>query len=184
MTISFETRDKNKRLIGGKRSTIIDYVDANDVSEAYIKAARNKLSIAIDITKEMKNTKRWGGTIDHVSISLDAVVAKPELPSNRGADYIALTVENVDKLYDDLVDVQAYIKAGKLDARSPNGHHLIKWWLSKLQKMLRAGKKEVYEAPAPSTPEPPTPQMRVCLKCGKDFQPSHRKQRHCVNCLP
>ena len=81
MTIVFTFKEGTPVRSGYDRSktTLIDYVNAKDVADAYIKAARNKLGIAIDIIKEMQNAKRWGGTIENTSISLDAIVAKPDL---------------------------------------------------------------------------------------------------------
>lgn len=64
------------------KTTLIEYIEANGVAEAFNKAAERKHEIIVDVGKgeaEVWDRKAWGPRSKTISISLDAVVAKPEL---------------------------------------------------------------------------------------------------------
>lgn len=66
------------------KSTIIEYIEGDNVIEAYLKAGELKHDIAIGIAKHLNN-------INEVKVYLDAVVAKPDiegpLPINIAGHY-------------------------------------------------------------------------------------------------
>lgn len=76
------------------KTTLIDYIEADGVAEAFNKAAEYKHEVIIKIAKgesELFTRKAWDNRSDNISISLDAVVAKPEiegpLPINIAGRY-------------------------------------------------------------------------------------------------
>lgn len=66
------------------KSTIIEYIESDNIIKAYLKAGELKHDIAIGIAKHISD-------INEVKVYLDAVVAKPELNT------IKLTLEEEDK---------------------------------------------------------------------------------------
>ena len=82
MTVFFSVKRKELDDYKNFKVTLIDYLEADGVAEAFNKAAEYKHRIAIDIAKgesELFAKRAWGSTSDRIAISLDAVVAKPEL---------------------------------------------------------------------------------------------------------
>jgi len=77
MTLRFRLGKDGNKLC---KSTIIEYIDADDSASAYIKAGENKHDLLIKITKKMNDT-------NEVSIAIDAVVAKPELLDTKKLTY-------------------------------------------------------------------------------------------------
>jgi len=61
-----------------KQSTMIEYLDAENIGEAYIKAAKLKHDVVMRIMKESQSG-HWESKIKRVEVGIDAVVAKPEL---------------------------------------------------------------------------------------------------------
>jgi len=77
MTLRFRLgKDQNKLC----KSTVIEYLDANDLAEAYINAGEYKHELLVKIAKKMNDA-------NEVSISVDAVVAMPELLDTKKLTY-------------------------------------------------------------------------------------------------
>lgn len=94
MTVVFEIQKKDSGEFMKVKTTLIDYIEADGVGEAFNKAAEYKHEVIIKIAKgesDMWNKKAWGETSEDISISLDAVVAKPDiegpLPINIAGRY-------------------------------------------------------------------------------------------------
>lgn len=82
MTVYFAIERKEIGDYKNIKVTLIDYIEAEDVAEAFNKATEYKHEVVIDIAKgesKLFAKKAWGSRSDEISISLDAVVAKPEL---------------------------------------------------------------------------------------------------------
>jgi len=149
MTISFVFNEGRRVQSGYDRikTTLIEYIDADGIADAFNKAAEYKHEVAIKISKgesKLFAKKAWGSKSDRIQISLDAVVAKPKLEEPKAIyhnmiDTVVLEKKYIEKLYNDLVDIQAKIKA---ITGNMTGDHNINWWLAILQKLLRKQNKQ------------------------------------------
>jgi len=197
MTISFIFNEGRRVQSGYDRikTTLIEYIDADGIADAFNQAAEYKHEVAVKISKgesKLFTKKAWGSKSDRIQISIDAVVAKPKLDVNRldidveksyydsktdtyyiqtqfgllkipetliealsefkknrdgtpkeldigifGEDAIVLKREHIEKLYNDLIDAQAKIKA---ITNTLSGDYNINWWLAILQKLLKNNK--------------------------------------------
>jgi len=148
MTIEFARRinkpEWNNREWFAK-STVIDYIDAVDVAEAYIKAGKLKHDTAIKITSSLdKETK-----IAEVAIDIDAVVAKPELTfmlsdEERRQKELRTNYLTLEKsIYDPKTDTfHLQTEFGILNITATFLHALMQI------------QNEITSKPEPSTPEP------------------------------
>lgn len=82
MTLGFAFKDGSYRDPRRFKTTLIEYIGAKGVAEAFNKAAKRKHEIIIDVAKgeaTLWDEKAWGPRSKSISVSIDAVVAKPEL---------------------------------------------------------------------------------------------------------
>lgn len=64
------------------KTTLIEYIEADGVAEAFNKAAERKHEIIVSVGKaeaKLWEEKAWGRRSNTISVSIDAVVAKPKL---------------------------------------------------------------------------------------------------------
>ena len=82
MTVTFEYSTGRVSQDDKFKTTLIEYIDAGGVDEAFNKAAKRKHKVVINLAKgehRLWKDEGLGSRSKHISISLDAVVAKPEL---------------------------------------------------------------------------------------------------------
>jgi len=82
MTVYFSVKREELNDYKNMKVTLIEYIEAGNIAEAFNKAAEYKHEVVIDIAKgesRLFAKKAWGSRSDNISISLDAVVGKPEI---------------------------------------------------------------------------------------------------------
>jgi len=147
MTVVHTFKDTNQHYNPRKfKTTLIEYIPANGVAEAFTKAAERKHKSIIEIAKgevNLLDKEDWGSRSENISISLDAVVAKPELEEKtltivkiqpqRDCDRVCCVLNNGAKL---MLTKKAFEHMLELLDKELNPDAIAKFWSKeKLRKL-------------------------------------------------
>lgn len=116
MTVTFVYRTGRVSYPKDVKTTLIEYINAGGVDEAFVKASERKHEIIVELAKgeaKLLKEKAWGERSQNIQISLDAVVAKPDITIKQIVSKLKILSFVVDKSKD------------RIECHLPNGLNLM-----------------------------------------------------------